>query len=262
MAEPVTEPVVPKVGEPVPEHKQEPVVPPNPAPPEPVVPTAPEPEQVPEQEVPKEVPKEVPDGDFFSTASETLKEAGFNPEEVAQRINDNEGKISSELYSEMYQKLGKTQADLLVSGFKTNYADIIAKQEVEKSKVYDVVGGEDMWQKIAAWTATEEAALEPEAAKVYNEMLAAGGVKAALAANALKEAYMASPGFTAAPNLVTGDSTPPAAGVEPISRSEYTNKKREAFNSNDGVAVASLEARARFTMEQHPNLWRTAKIRG
>lgn len=225
---------------------------------EPVVPV----EVIPAAPVTPEVPATpvVPTKDFYATASEVLTAGGFVPSEVADKIKANGGEISQELYSELATKLGKPHADFLSQGYEVKRAGILAQQEIENKKVFDVVGGKDTWEAIAKWTSTEESGLSAEAATAYNEMLAAGGVKAAIAANALKEAYMASPGFTSAPALVTGDGSPAPTGVTPISRSEYVAEKQKAINANDAVAVSSLEARARFTQANHANLWRSVKL--
>jgi len=198
--------------------------------------------------------------DFYETASTTLTEAGFVPADVAAKIRDNGGKVSPELYAELSGKLGKVTTDLLAQGYEVKRADLVAKQEVENEKVYTEVGGKDAWEAISAWTQTDASGLSKEAADAYNEMLAAGGVKAALAAKALKEAYMASPGFTQEPNLVTGDSTPAPTGVVPISRAIYVAEKQKAIYANDSATIASLEARARFTQANHANIWRNVRI--
>lgn len=245
--EPVVQPVVePVVVAPVVQPVQEPAAPVVQAVAEPVV----------------EPIKAVPDTTFAESASATLTEAGLDANEIISEVNANNGEVSVELYNKLLSKLGAAKADLLVSGYKQEVSNITARQDAENNKVFDLVGGKAEWDKIAEWTKTDTSGLSKEAAVVYNEMLAAGGVKAALAAKALKEAYMASPGFEPAPNLMQGDGAAPAAGTQLISRAEYTTEKQKAFRNNDGAAVQALEARAKYTMQNHANIWRTAKING
>lgn len=245
--EPIVQPVVEPVEQPVVQPVQEPVIQPAI---EPVV-----------QPVTEPI-KEVPNATFADSASATLTEAGLNPDEIVQAVNANNGEVSVELYNTLVSKLGAAKADLLVSGYKQEVQNRTALQDAENNKVFDLVGGKAEWDKIVDWTKTDTSGLSKEAAVVYNEMLAAGGVKAALAAKALKEAYMASPGFEPTPNLMQGDGLAPAIGTQLISRAEYTTEKQKAFRNNDGAAVQALEARAKYTMQNHANIWRTAKING
>ena len=229
--------------------------------PAPAVEPAPTPEPKAEPIVDPSV-TEIPQEDFISSASTILTDAGFDPSTVMERINANDGEVSVELYNELVAKTSKGQADVLVSGFKTEVSNIETAQVAENQKVYEAVGGEETWNKKAEWTKTEESGLTSEAAKEYTAMLQAGGVQAQLAAKALKEAYVSSPGFTADPNLVPGDSTPPAKGLELISRTQYLVDKKKARSENNGVLDAALDARAKHTMETNPGMWRGIKIEG
>lgn len=246
VVEPVVEPAVTPVAPVEPAVKVEPAA-------EPVTPVA---------EPIVEPVKEIPQGDFLTSADTILTDAGFDTSDVVEKINANNGEVSVELYNDIVGKTSKGVADSLVSGFKTEVANAETRQQAETAKVYEEVGGEEVWNKIAEWTADPASKLDPAAAKQYNAMLAAGGVQAQLAAKALKEAYMASPGFSADANLVPGDSTPAPSGLEPISRVEYTKLKKEARQKGDGVADAALDARARHTMENLPNQWRLAPLEG
>lgn len=248
---PVVEPVVEPVATPAQVATPTPAV--EPAAAEPVAPVA-EPIVEPVQEI--------PEGDFLTSADTILTDAGLDTSDVVEKINANEGKVSVELYNEIVAKTSKGVADSLVAGFTTEVANAEKRQAAETAKVYEVVGGEAEWNKIAAWTSDPASKLDPAAAKEYNAMLAAGGVQAQLAANALKEAYMASPGFSADANVVPGDGTPPAQGLEPISRAQYTTEKKKARQSGDGVLDAALDARARHTMQNFPNQWRLAPLDG
>jgi len=200
----------------------------------------------------------VPDVDFFSSAKTLLKDKGFDPTEVVNKIDANNGKIPLDLYNDLTSKLGVTETNTLVAGYSQARDAANASIEQENQRIYDVVGGKDKWEAAAAWTKTPEAGLTPEAAKAYNKMFAEGGLQAELAANAIMEAYMKSPGFTQAPTLVQGDGPAPILGLTAISRSKYVEEKAKAITANDAVAVKSLEERARHTMQNNPGLWRGA----
>lgn len=256
---------------------KEPVAPVEPvAPIEPVVPIAPveplkvepatpvEPVEPTEPVVPIEpaVPAtDIKQGDFFSSASDLLSKAGLDTDSIVKRIEENNGVVTPELRAEMAAKLGESQTTILVSGLATELTNVQTAQTKEAEKVYEVVGGKEQWEKIAAWTATPESKLSEEAATEYNAMLSKGGVQAQLAAKALKEEYMSSPGFEQPENLMKGESTPAPTGVvEAISRAKYTAAKRKAVYENDAAAVATLEKQARYTMDKHPDMWRGARI--
>ena len=226
-----------------------------------------EPEEKPEEksETPKETPEEKPeptdikDTDFFTSAQTILDKAGLDSASVVKRIEDANGIVSPELRAEIAGKLGEAETTVLLNGLATELGNVESAQKKEADVIYDIVGGKESWDKLAAWTATAESGLSEEAANDYNAMLAQGGVQAQLAAKALMEEYMASPGFEKPATLIDGDGTPEAhSTVESISRREYTKEKKKAVYENDAVKVDALEKRARYTMDKHPTLWKGA----
>lgn len=212
-------------------------------------------EPAPEHNAPEYVPESY--NSFLEAANKMLTDKGINTQALADSINAAGGKVTAEVRKILEGKLGAAEATMLITGYEAEISKVNASIKAEAEKVYEIVGGEEEWNKIAAWAKTPEAGLDPEAKVQYNAMLAQGGVQAALAAKAIKEAYMASPGFTQDANLMQGQEPASAPSqIDPISRSEYINEKRKAVSSNDGVAVAALEERARFTMEHHAEKWR------
>ena len=198
----------------------------------------------------------------LDAAAKIVSEAGFDPAAVSDELNTN-GKLSDQTLLALEGKLGKEQVALLASTYNTEIKKIQEKAQAEVNAVYTEVGGKETWDAIAQWTTTPESGLDKQAAQEYNAMLSAGGVQALLAAKALKEAYMASPGFTATqPNtLVTADSAVPAQPViETISRRQYVEEKRKAMSVGDAATVAKLEARAHYTRKNVPNQWRMTPL--
>lgn len=227
---------------------------------DPVVPEVPE-----TLEVPATNPAYIPEsyGTFMEAANSVLTAKGINTDALARSIEAADGVVTEEIRTILVDKLGAAEATVMISGFETEYSNASTSISTEANKVYDVVGGKEEWNKIAEWTKTPEAGLTPEAKDAYNSMLQQGGVQAELAAKAIKEAYMASPGFTQDPNLMPADSNAnPAVTMETISRSVYVSEKQKAIRENDGVAVAKLEERARFTKENNKDQWYGTRFSG
>ena len=250
---PVTEPPVELIV-------QEPTQVSTPAPePEPVSEPTPEPAPEPEPQATAPVDYESPQQQALDAAGEMLSSKGIDPRAVMDELVQG-GKLSPEREAELVTALGREQAILLLNTFKTAHKEITRESQQRIDDVYNVVGGKAEWDKIAAWTATPEAGLSDEAAEAYNAMLAAGGVQAQLAANALKEAYMATPGFKEQGTqsiMVQPDAVPaPQSAMETISRRQYVDEKRKAIRTGDAAKVAQLEARAQYTLKHAASQWR------
>jgi hypothetical protein len=193
---------------------------------------------------------------FYDAAAGILHEAGFDAKLVADEFTSSDG-LSTDTRAGLVAKLGEGQVTLMESGLAK---ELVKAENAVLSVVHTAAGSEKMWNDIVVWTTTDDSGLTPEGEKQYNDMLAAGGVQAQLAVQALKEAYMASPGFVQEEGHIAGDTGVPAApAVEMISRAQYTEEKRKAVRDQNAVLVASLEARARYTMETDPGVWRAAE---
>lgn len=261
---PANDPNAPLPGVPAPAPQPEPTPTPAPAPepqpapapapqpaPEPTPAPAPTPEPTPE---PKPVPIEtgVP---FYDNAGALVQSAGMDAQAVYDSITENGG-INDELRAELVEKLGASQTFMLEQGLTTQRN----AEAAERQSVYDTVGDEATWNNIAQWTADKGCTLTDAQKDAFNAMLAQGGEQAKLAATQLKEAYVSDPNVNVpAAGALNGDQPAPNAdAVQPISRSEYINAKREAVNTNNAVLVQELESRARFTQQSKPELWRPA----
>lgn len=244
MSEPTVEPVVEPVVTPVtteePTHVVEPVE-------EPVAPT-----ELVVEPVAKAAPEKTGVA-YYDNAGSILHSAGIDAVETFNKVRDNGNVIPEDVRKDLVDKLGESQVYMLESGLTTQ----VATQAKEIKTVLDSIGGEEVWTAVNEW-ASKEGTLPPEQITTYNEMLAKGGQQAIIAAQKLKEAYMADPNTTVpATNMLNGDTAAPVStGIEPISRMQYTEQKRKAVNDNNAVEVTKLEARARYTSEQKPDLWR------
>lgn len=193
----------------------------------------------------------------LDAAAKLVSAQGFNPTELSKELSEH-GDFTDQTRKSLTEKFGEEQVDILAATYTSEVSKMKSTQAEAVSLVHNAVGGQETWDKIAAWTATEEAGLSDEAANSYNQMLNAGGVQAELAARALKEAYMASPGFKQEnPNMQQPDtSVPPAPAVEAISRPQYTKERKKAVREGNAALVEQLDARARHTMDNLPSQWR------
>ena len=241
-----------QVAPPQPVEAVQPVAPvPSPAIPEPA--PAPVPEPAPE---PAPV---IPPATAIDAAESLLQAQGFDVAQVTNQLIQN-GKLDDATQEQIVSKFGQAQALIMLDTFKSARTAAEAQAKVAIQSVHDTVGGEDTWNKIAEWTATPEAGLSDDAADMYNEMLASGGVRAELAAKALKEAYMAAvPGFNNTPLAEPTGVVPPTSAIQAISRPQYIKDRQTAVRDGDQVLVESLDARATHTMEHAPNQWRVTK---
>ena len=235
---------------------QEPVAPaPIPTPtPEPVVAPVPSQEPVAAQEF-------TPTGnEVFDSAASIVAKAGFDPTKLSDELSN--GGITPATRAALEAKLGKEQTAVLVRSVTSELDAVKGKSAAILTSVHNTVGGEGVWNQIVAWTRTPEAGLDEAAATEYNTMLNAGGVQAQLAAAALKEAYMSSPGFRQDnPTIVTPDAAVPGTSIiTPISRPQYTELYSKAIREGNAVEVASLDARAKHTMTNLPEQWRVRPL--
>lgn len=267
-------PTPPVTPEPVP--AQEPAPAPEPAPAEPVAPAvepsapapapepapepAPDPEPTPEP-APEPVKAPVTGNSALDAVATVLSDNGFDPTAISQEMVQS-GQLSEQTKASLEEKLGAAQVSLLMNTYNTEVTNIKSAAEQKRQAVFSVVGGEEQWNAIAEWTKTAESGLSQEAADDYNKMLAAGGVQAELAANALKEAYMATPGFKQNnPTMESADSVVPAQpNVEPISRRQYVEQRKAAVRTGNASEVTALDSRAKHTMDNLPGQWRMSAI--
>ena len=266
MAEEVTEVTTVQPGEQPAPAPTEPVTPqvtasPQPAPqPAPDTAPAPQPEAAPAP-VPAPQPEYTATGNkVLDAAAKVLLDKGLDPTALAQEIE--QGGLSPQSKAAMDAALGADQSAILEATYVSETAKVKQSVQQKLDTVHSAVGGQEEWDAIVAWTQTPEAGLDEQAANDYNELLNAGGVKAQLAARALKEAYMSSPGFKEQnPTAVQPQGmVAPTPTVAPIARRQYVEERKKAVREGNAALVESLDARARYTMERVPSSWRLAPI--
>ena len=223
-----------------------------------------EPVAAPEPEPVKEAPKYEPTGnEFFDSAAAVAADAGLSPADVAKYVTEH-GNLSDEHRKALVSKIGEAHTNLLLQGFKSEVKKSNDSVKSVLESVHKAVGGEDTWKQIQEWTRSDSSGLTEEGEKEYNRMLQAGGIQAELAAKALKEAYMASPGFKESnPNMTPADAAAtPSPSVAPISRPQYVSEYKKAQQTGNLTEIKILDERARVTMERYPDQWRPARITG
>lgn len=195
---------------------------------------------------------------YFDNVLNVLHDKGLPYEQLMQEYTNN-GAVSPENRAAMVAALGEPQVKLIELGVAEEKTKITTAQQVETQRVFSAIAlpgftdGKAAWDTLAEWS---KANVSIEERGTLNEMLSKGGVQADLAVKALKDKYMADPSYTVPATLITGDGLPPAGGPEPISRSTYTLERRKAENARDKVAIASLDARAKHTMQHNQAAWR------
>jgi hypothetical protein len=140
--------------------------------------------------------------DVVSERPEWLPEKFQSPEDLAKAYGELESKLSNDgqpdalsdfskeyeekgqLGDSSYDKLEKMgisreMVDLYISGLQ-------ASQDRESKAVYDIVGGSDQFEKMAAWVGSNLAESE---VSTLNEMLSQGGEPAKMAAQLIKTRY-------------------------------------------------------------------------
>jgi hypothetical protein len=197
----------------------------------------------------------------LDAAAKIVSNQGFDPIALSKEITE-QGDLTPESRAALEAKVGVEQTAILTSTYRSEVKNAQAAADSKNQAVYDAVGGKEQWDAIAKWTTTEGAGLSTEAANDYNTMLAAGGVQASLAARAIKEAYMASPGFKQDnPVIVQADGVVPVQSVvAPISRPQYITERKKAVREGNATAVQSLDNRATHTMNNIPDQWRVKSI--
>jgi hypothetical protein len=192
---------------------------------------------------------------FFDSAQAVIQKAGLDGPAMLKEIVDN-GNLSDASKAALVEKVGKEQADVLLAGAQGEVTKLQDKQKAENNAVFEAIGGEATWLKIAEWSRSDTKPLTEVQSKTYNAMLAAGGLQAQMAAKALKDLYMADPSITTAAGVIPGDAAAGAPVTQVISRRDYIVQKAKAIRENNPDEVAKLEARARSTMATAPGKWR------
>lgn len=153
-----------------------------------------------QQEGQEQAPQEQPE--VQSERPEWLPEKFQSPEDLAKAYGELESKLSDdgqpnalEAFSKEYEEngqLGDASYDKLEKmGISRDMVDLYisglqSAQDRESKAVYDIVGGQEQFEKMAAWVGTNLAEGE---VNTLNEMLVQGGESAKMAAQLIKTRY-------------------------------------------------------------------------
>ena len=153
-----------------------------------------------QQEGQEQAPQEQPE--VQSERPEWLPEKFQSPEDLAKAYGELESKLSDdgqpnalEAFSKEYEEngqLGDASYDKLEKmGISRDMVDLYisglqSAQDQESKAVYDIVGGQEQFEKMAAWVGTNLAEGE---VSTLNEMLVQGGEPAKMAAQLIKNRY-------------------------------------------------------------------------
>ena len=153
-----------------------------------------------QQEGQEQAPQEQPE--VQSERPEWLPEKFQSPEDLAKAYGELESKLSDdgqpnalEAFSKEYEEngqLGDASYDKLEKmGISRDMVDLYisglqSAQDQESKAVYDIVGGQEQFEKMAAWVGTNLAEGE---VNTLNEMLVQGGESAKMAAQLIKTRY-------------------------------------------------------------------------
>ena len=210
-------------------------------------------------EVQNTLTKPEPTGNqFFDSVQDVFYSNGIDHSKYLQERID-KGELSAESRSELIGKLGEAQVKIIEQGFDTEFNKIKSAQAEEDKKVFDSINlpgytdGAKAFEVIAEWCKT---GITEEERQEYNALLKQGGMSAKLAMQSLKEKYMSNPNYTAPANLESGTNVAAPTGIEPISRAVYIEELRKAEQKRDRATVEKLNAQAKYTMANKPEVWR------
>ncbi len=157
------------------------------------------------------------------------------------------GDLSKINKAALVEKLGQDKADVVLVLAESYYNTEFSSMKAIKDEVHKLVGGEDNFTNMSKW-ANDKAATDPAFAKDFSELKAMFDSKQPRAINAaakeLFELYKQDPGTTITASLEVGDAAVGSAGVEPMTRREYTEAVAKAHRNGTYEAErASLWAR-------------------
>lgn len=169
----------------------------------------------------------------------TLQNSGVDPETAKALLWDavESGDASKIDRDTLVEKLGKTNATLVLAGVD----NVINKREAAANATRQIVdgaaGSKENWDTVAAW-ATKN--VDESELSVYRDMMSAGTVQAKLAAEALVKAYNSADGNTslnAQSGTITGDAGQAKSHLTPLSVTEYVTAKEKAIRRGASQAV-------------------------
>lgn len=148
-------------------------------------------------------------------------------------------------YEYLESILGKHTTQIMINSIKAEEERLAKADQELVGRVEEAAGGKELWTGVKDWIASGESGLTREGWKSYNDMLAAGGVQAELAARELSRMYQQSPGFKQPANLIPGDAAGQRQPVEQISRVEYAQQMRKVVREHGENSPQAEQLRQR-----------------
>lgn len=143
-------------------------------------------------------------------------------------------------------KIGKDKTNLAKIGFKDYFDRVYSQNRATTKTVFEVVGGQENWGKIAKWVQKAEKA-DPSRKAEFDELrkgIDAGGRFGKAAAEDFRKLYEADPKNSGlgGSKVQSGDK-PPAKNEQALSRADYLVEVRKLGDNPDPATYAALRAR-------------------
>lgn len=169
-----------------------------------------------------------------------LQNSGVSQDDAKAILFDavRDGDLTKIDRAKLEEKVGKVKAQLIVTGATAFIKDQKAAAEAIVTTLHTEVGGKDNWSKVADWA---KKAMPDDQLGEYRDMINAGGLKATLAAKAMKEAYE---GDQKNSSLTIREVVPKSGGtpeaIQPLSKTEYLNALEKLHATHNGRPPAHL----------------------
>lgn len=188
-------------------------------------------------------------------AIDLLKEANVSPIEANAIFSKaiESGDLKDIPWHQLEDKIGKAKTTLVKAGVENFFREVLDKNRATVAQTFEVMGGEENWNKVKTWAQTKEktdTAFKGEVDAIRG-MLDKGGKQAELAAKELRRMYEADAknNGLGTNKIIEGNTAPKLDGA-PMTRAEYHAAITKAHNENAPKAViANLQARRRAGMQ-------------
>ena len=179
--------------------------------------------------------------DILQTANVTVDESNAIFKEAVES-----GDLSKVDVKALSEKLGDTQATLLMGALSDYFNTTMAAQMSTVKSIKDAFGGDDGWKSVKEWADKARAAGNfTEELDAITSLFDKGGKAAMMGVDKLKELYSADPNTKETPDLTRGDGSGSATGVaNPItSVKEYFELLDAAHMKGDKAEIDRINAR-------------------
>ena len=169
-----------------------------------------------------------------------MQNAGVTPDEAKALLFDavTAGDLSKIDRTALEAKIGKDKTVLVLAGAKSFLEDKAAKNALIVKDIKGVAGGEENWQKVAAWAKAGGGSISDDQMSEYIGMIDNGGAQARFAASELVSAY----------NADDKNTTLTAQGAAPVIEGDTSNTPggRSLTRNEYAAEVAKLHRRGRL----------------